>query len=1243
MPITSFERKFIESIFKTGEFHVTSDDVTSDAVISAIVVKNVLIGLPFDDSTLDDNRPKLCRFTLKNARISGLLDLTDLNTPDLPITFENCSFAHKALPKDQKDGIELSPSIDMSGARCGRLSFKGCQFVEFKGHSLACTGPVDFSEVKSTETDDTTFTGCTINKKKQPRCEIDLRDAQIGGVFCAANTKLAVREKSEGTQISNVEYKPYALRLSGCKICGDIIMMPGFLAMGGIKLSRSNIEGNIWLNGAHLHHVWDDFAISLDGAHIRNSLLICTAYEGSEFTPFIIKGTASLYGTTVEGEIYCSGGKLEAPDRSQQPNTKSYALLIYQANIAKHIRLQADVNNSGEKILFECVGSIDIVDSHVGKLAIVAANSDQTEKFEPKENSKNTPSLSIDLSSSTFDNDVWIDADDHDQKLLVKSLKALQANFGGKITLTNISAEEIDLTSTHVKGDVTLNSVKVVNPNQHGAFNLSGMHIDGTCELQEITTQTPLNVNQAQISRNLIINHVSSRGIDCGSSLVKGNAVFSNVIMNDEYSAFNLSGMQIDGNCELREIITQASLNADQAQIGRDLIVDHVTFKKNHFTTLQAFSLRNVNIAGGLRLEHDYSVQRDPIITNAAKLTYIVPSFYPEWQLINVSKTGEKGDMCVSFLWNESECTNGNAIVLLDGKSYPIHELNRQQDVLNLNEQTVKDYLKFFSAYIWGEYGSFRIVTDKNELQKASVQTHTSSEKRDAPQNADDLEKYLNLELEKKENKFIIKAIVAYSNMLSTCTFEIQSNGVVKMINDEPIINHDNQDYCYNSPYWKSPNNSIVFPDGQWREMPKSTVQKFIQIYEGTFVVDLTAAKIGWLNDSYGKVFSNIALNLSAFLPRQLDFEPIQYNVNYPNDVPTVSKRHGSEKELSWQFPNSGIQQQDQQNRLPEGSSKDKDGHKRAQRRIEWIKRGWVYDSNKQRYRPAKTLDEFDAHPYQQVIEIYSQAGRVCDVADVLYEMKNVEWRLWAQTHREWPHFKRLLSEKKDFFWWSSVACYIVAIYGWWWSGSAWALLLFGLMTNLSLIFIPTLSPTLVRWLFKWCYGYGLKLGRATLTVCICIFLGWPAVEYANRGKLSIQFDQIGLPPFTIKDFSKTTTHQVLILDQTPVQTHVVHNDNKNKAAALMAKPASYLHYWGGADEKEIPCGDEINGFIYALDVFLPLVDLHEEEQCRLSGEDWAAPWHWAKAAYTLLGWLVISLFIITATGFIRRVSENQK
>lgn len=99
-----------------------------------------------------------------------------------------------------------------------------------------------------------------------------------------------------------------------------------------------------------------------------------------------------------------------------------------------------------------------------------------------------------------------------------------------------------------------------------------------------------------------------------------------------------------------------------------------------------------------------------------------------------------------------------------------------------------------------------------------------------------------------------------------------------------------------------------------------------------------------------------------------------------------------------------------------------------------------------------------------------------------------------------------------------------------------------------------------------------------------------------------------------------------------------------------------------------VPCGTEINEVLYAADVFIPLIDLRQESRCTvgesslaavavpLTGEAgwWARQaadirartvdsrtfWEVLKAVYSVLGWLILSLAILTFARIDRRVQE---
>jgi hypothetical protein len=151
--------------------------------------------------------------------------------------------------------------------------------------------------------------------------------------------------------------------------------------------------------------------------------------------------------------------------------------------------------------------------------------------------------------------------------------------------------------------------------------------------------------------------------------------------------------------------------------------------------------------------------------------------------------------------------------------------------------------------------------------------------------------------------------------------------------------------------------------------------------------------------------------------------------------------------------------------------------------------------------------------------------------------------------------------------------------------------------------------------LFSKLFGYGLKPSRAIWTILFAWALGSLLVAGANyRG--------------------------AMIIDQQPIAGSV---RGGNQIGAVEAKDAVV---------DNVPCKDAINPVWYALDVFIPLVDLRQETKCEigaarvergaesqlLTGE--VGIYRMLKTFYALAGWIIISLAILTFSGVLQRRLE---
>lgn len=155
--------------------------------------------------------------------------------------------------------------------------------------------------------------------------------------------------------------------------------------------------------------------------------------------------------------------------------------------------------------------------------------------------------------------------------------------------------------------------------------------------------------------------------------------------------------------------------------------------------------------------------------------------------------------------------------------------------------------------------------------------------------------------------------------------------------------------------------------------------------------------------------------------------------------------------------------------------------------------------------------------------------------------------------------------------------------------------------------------------LFGICFAYGYSPPRAALTFLFFVGLGTLGASYANSSDLMIVN---GSAVSSVFADSGSKPHMVF------TKTDGAHNTDK------------------------IPCGDSITPFWYAVDLFVPLVDLNQEKQCIAESVADRPPLHvfgvklpvfdtWflrsLTAIYALLGAVVTSLTILTFSGVLRR------
>lgn len=131
-------------------------------------------------------------------------------------------------------------------------------------------------------------------------------------------------------------------------------------------------------------------------------------------------------------------------------------------------------------------------------------------------------------------------------------------------------------------------------------------------------------------------------------------------------------------------------------------------------------------------------------------------------------------DLCIYYLTDQ-----GN-LFRLNGTSPPIHEVNNKAPV-KINPDNVLEYLRFFCFFVRGDAGPFYIaedITDANMPTDMDGTTRSVIEGTIRPASFEGMN---------EQGHFLCDAVVFYSNALFIANFAVQPNGMIEMLNDEPI------------------------------------------------------------------------------------------------------------------------------------------------------------------------------------------------------------------------------------------------------------------------------------------------------------------------------------------------------------------------------------------------------------------------------------------------------------------------
>jgi hypothetical protein len=163
-----------------------------------------------------------------------------------------------------------------------------------------------------------------------------------------------------------------------------------------------------------------------------------------------------------------------------------------------------------------------------------------------------------------------------------------------------------------------------------------------------------------------------------------------------------------------------------------------------------------------------------------------------------------------------------------------------------------------------------------------------------------------------------------------------------------------------------------------------------------------------------------------------------------------------------------------------------------------------------------------------------------------------------------------------------------------------------------------------VMFLFGLCFGYGYSPTRALVTLVLWILLGSWGVSQAMQPPA----------PALVKASTGVEIVRSLATPDTPIKSPTF-----NPASDVKDHDSVRYAQHPAVSVRDVPCPGissfGISSFLFALDTILPVVGLHMVEKCEVSDD--APGWKLLRAAYSIVGWVIVALAALTWTGILRR------
>jgi len=1175
---------------------------------------------------------------IRRARISGHIDLDHAAGP-----------GGAALPTLVLEDCMLSGRLSARHAHLGRLSLARTVF------SSASTAAATLD-----------LEGCQASadmclNHMRPATDKDLlwvnaADLRIDGSLSICGAVLRAPPKKSGRRVH--ERRRNGLLLKGADILGEVNALGGLAVDGGVNLAECHIRGSVWLGGAVLrgcgHNALNAQSSVIDG----NLMLSPFPHRDDDLVapPFKATGCVWLMGARIGGSLGLDEVQI---DRGSDPD----GALVLSNLVAGDVRAVSPVDRparlKGGLIGFHInVGNLEIAALCIGCdggpniLGGIALDHSIVERR----------LLLSDIRRLNRDVDVIAELSEGrtpTKSQPLPSYLSLNEAVAGEVVIGGAFGGPLEARSLMVKRNASMEvSVRdrLVLPDGDiqgnfriwratfeggGHLDMSGVRVGQTLSLERLETGARPNVSEPfgsdQASRmdvnltgaraeTLSMRHMRVTGIEAARLRVEKDMGLA-VSVQGRANFLNAS---VGGSLDLRDFRFAESG-------GRNLVLKDASV---------GLALK---VSNALRTDQDDGPRQRPVDVREAPL-----ACYPGWRVVEALWRDLPGVPQGRTAQSRHLVSNKGEIRTFTGESLIIHQLNAQKKPSLNTAAEVEEYARLFCASVHGEDGGFPFLDGPENLPEGLTLdwsgTNAAVEKlrgeiaeleSQGAASAEDEIKRRRAEIDRKSTlmatydlkglkpeRFAVQirregsdhrleATILYGRAAFRSKFTIRPTGMVDMDSDEPVT----PDLVGPLPTfsgklvireeagegWALPpvvKTMKPLKGRRRKELEARLLAEVLGLALGSAEVDLEDLSCGTLEDDGGRAWG---FGVRVKLDR-LTYGQAVGAISGPAEI----KRDDSGARAILDLKNAWRAVL-------------------ARGRRSWEhRRDWLYmqfDGHEARRRPwGGHIDRsaYKPQPFAQIIRVARAMGDERAAVEFEILKHRIEARHWN------------LESLRAF---AALGVFVVAA----------ALLVPPLLNLAPWSFgadrvVPSvvagalvaISPFALNTLFRWMFGY-LRRPLNALATILCFFtLGWIGTHAANR-------------------------NERLVIDMTPVASAAAEADDK--AVILLGPPLSE-----GRVEGSVHCGDQINEALFALDVFIPLIDLRQESRCEvgtpsrprpaatdarraeagLSGASWldglfrsVAFWDWAKAIYAVAGWLVISLSILTFANVARRREEG--